>query len=334
MKISSSDADRTAKNPPRGTIAALCFGPDAGLARERAETLLKTVVNDLSDPFLVSDLDEQTLANDPARLADEAAAISMLGGRRVVRVRGATNELAEVFEAFLTDPKGDALVVIEAGDLAKGSALRKVFEDAYNAVAIGCYPDTASNLANVVRDALRSEGLSIPPDALAEAVSRLGSDRGVTRRELEKLVLYARGRKQVTLRDVQAVMGDEADIRAEEACDAAAGGDLKRLDLALERLWSDGAAPSSVLRAAMTHFQRLLLAHTGSNVESAIMKLGKPMHFSRVAEFKSQMPKWTETRLMDTLDLLLETEALCRSTGVPAEAICARALFSVAAMVR
>ena len=334
MIIKSSEADRTAKNPPKGMIAALVYGPDAGLARERSETLLKTVVDDLSDPFRVSDLDEQTLSNDPARLADEAAALSMLGGRRVVRVRGATNALAELFETFLDDPKGDALIVVEAGDLAKGTALRKLFEEANNAAAIPCYPDSANDLPDVVRNALRAEGLSIAPDALAEAVSRLGSDRGVTRRELEKLALFARGQMQITLDDVRAAMGDEADVRAEEACDAAAEGDLKRLDLALERLWSDGTSPTSVLRAAMTHFQRHLLVQAGSSAESAIMKLGKPMHFSRVRSFKAQVQKWDEKRLGDALDLLLETEALCKTTGVPAEAACARALFNVAAMAR
>ena len=334
MIVKSSEADRTVKNPPKAMIAALVYGPDAGLARERAETLLKTVVSDLTDPFRVSDLDEQTLASDPARLADEAAAISMLGGRRVVRVRGATNDLAEVFEAFLADPKGDALIVVEAGDLSKGSALRKVFEEAGNAAAIACYPDSARDLPDVVRDALRAEGLSIAPDALEEAVSRLGSDRGVTRRELEKLALYMHGRKQVMLQDVRAVMGDESEVRAEEACDAAAEGDLKRLDLALERLWSDGATAASILRIAMVHFQRLLLAHTGTSAESAAMRLGKPMHFSRKDAFKAQLRKWNEARLVEALDMLLEAEALCKTTAVPAEAACARALFNVAAMVK
>ena len=60
---------------------------------------------------------------DPARLADEAAAISMMGGRRVVRVRGATNNLTDLLEGFLDDPPGDALVVVEAGDIAKFSSL-------------------------------------------------------------------------------------------------------------------------------------------------------------------------------------------------------------------
>ena len=67
-------------------------------------------------------------------------------------------------------------------------------------------------------------------------------------------------RKQVTLEDVRAVMGDEAEARAEEAIDAAGSGDLPRLDLALERLWIAGTSPVAVVRSAMAHFQRVLLA--------------------------------------------------------------------------
>ena len=94
------------------------------------------------------------------------------------------------------------------------------------------------DLGDVVRDALRAEGLSIAPDALDDAVSRLGSDRGVTRRELEKLALYMHGQKQVTLEDVRAVMGDEAEARSEERLRR--GGQRRSRHgsiCALERLW-------------------------------------------------------------------------------------------------
>jgi DNA polymerase-3 subunit delta len=254
----------------------------------------------------------------------------------VVRVRGAGSGLAKLFESFLAEPAGDALVVVEAGDLAKGSALRRVFEEADNAAAIPCYADSARDLADVVRDALKAEGLSIAPDALEDAVSRLGSDRGVTRRELEKLALYAHGKKQVTLEDVRAAMGDEAAARIEEACDAAGSGDLDRLDLALERLWISDVSPVAVLRLAMSHFQRLLLVGSarGESLDEAIRKLRPPVHFSRLPAFKAQAQKWNEAKLGEVLDLLLETEALCKTTGVPAEAACGRALFNIAAMGR
>ncbi len=338
MIVKSSEADRYAASPPKHMVAALVFGPDQGLVRERAERMAKTVVPDLTDAFQVSDLDEAALNGDPARLADEAAAISMLGGRRVVRVRGAGNGLAKLFEGFLDDPKGDALIVVEAGDLNKAAALRKVFESAKNAAAIPCYADTARDLAGVVRDAMKEEGLTIAADAVEDAVARLGSDRGITRRELEKLALYTKDTGKVTLDDVRAIMGDEADARVEEVCDAAGEGDLKKLDLALTRLWAEDTSPIAVLRVAMSHFQRVAqakaLSMRGEALDSAIRKMRPPIHFSRASSFKMQASRWSEERLAEALDLLLETEALCKTTAIPTEAVCGRAFFNIASMAR
>ncbi len=338
MIVAARDADRFSAAPPKTLRAALVYGPDSGLVQERAEKLMKSVVPDLSDAFNVADLSETVLDADPARLADEAAAISMMGGRRVVRVRGAGNGLADLFETFLSDPPGDALVVVEAGDLNKSAALRKLFEEDDRAAAIACYADTARSLEDLVRDALRAEGFSIAPDALADAVSRLGSDRGVSRRELEKLALYAHGQKSISLDDVRAVMGDEAEARTEEASDAAGSGDFARLDLALERLWTAETSAIAVIRGAMGHFQRLAqvkeIMERGDNLDSAIKRLRPPLHFLRAESFKAQLRSWNGEKLNDALDMLLEAETLSKTTAVPNEAMCGRTLMNIAAMAR
>ena len=84
-EVKGAGIDRMLSKPPKDLAAALIFGPDQGLVRERAETLIKAIVPNLKDPFLIADLDDGVLTSDPARLFDEAAAIAMLGGRRVVR---------------------------------------------------------------------------------------------------------------------------------------------------------------------------------------------------------------------------------------------------------
>ncbi len=338
MIVKPADVEREMAKPSPGYKAFLFFGPDLGLVHERAERLAKSVVPDLTDAFRVSDLDEASLGGDPARLADEAASISMMGGRRVVRVRGAGAAVAKAFETFLDDPQGDALVVVEGGDLAKGAGLRKLFEDADNAAAIACYPDSARDLPAVVRDSVKAAGLSISAEALDDAVSRLGNDRGVTRRELEKLALYAHGQTRIELEDVRAVMGDEAEARVEEACDGAGEGDFKRLDTALERLWAEETSPVQVVRAALSHFQRLALAKAkseqGETLDGVLRSLRPPVHFSRQSSFKAQVARWNAQRLGEALDMLLDTEALCKTTAVPAEAATGRALLNIAAMAR
>lgn len=336
MIVKGTEAARFASSPPPKLVAALIYGPDQGLVRERADSLAKSVVADLADPFRVSELDEDALAADPARLMDEAAAISMLGGRRVVRVRGAGNALAKAFESFLDAPPGDALVVVEAGELTKASALRRLFEEADNAAALPCYLDGPRDLEDVVRGAMKEAGLAIESGALAETVSRLGSDRGVTRRELEKLALYAAGEKTVTVAHVQAVMGDESELRMEEICDAAGEGDFARLDKALTRLWAAGTSPVAVVRMALGHFQRVLLtrakADEGAPVSETIKSFRPPIHFQRADSFRAQVARFSRAKLEEALAQLYDAEISCKTTGVPAEAVTGRALFNVAAL--
>ena len=264
----------------------------------------------------------------------------MMGGRRVVRVRGAGNGLADLFEGFLDDPPGDALVVVEAGDLAKGAALRKLFEeDDKPPPRFACYADTARNLEDVVREALRAEGLSIAPDALADAVSRLGSDRGVTRRELEKLALYAKGQKsdqpgRCARRDGRRSRGPRrrslrcggqrrfcpARSGAGAAMDGGHGG--RRGD---PRRHGPFPAPGA---GARRH-------GAGRTIWTAPCKqLRPPVHFLRADSFKAQARRWSGEQLGDALDMLLEAEALAKTTAVPAEAVCGRTLMNIAAMAK
>ena len=130
------------RNPPKDLVAALIFGPDQGLVQERAEKLLKSVVPDLTDRLQCRRLVSGLLVPIPRGCSTKPPRSPCWAGGRVVRVRGAGNALAKLFERFLDEPAGDALVVVEGGDLAKGTGLRKVF-DGYRAPRIACYPDHA-----------------------------------------------------------------------------------------------------------------------------------------------------------------------------------------------
>ena len=144
----------------------LLYGPDAGLIHERADTLARTVCPDLRDPFRIADLSGSLFAADPARLADEAAQMSLIGGRRVIRVRDAADRLAGLFAGLLATSPGDALIVVEAGDLPGSSTLRRVFDTSPRAAAIGCYPDTPRDRAGVIRDTMRAHRITASGEAI------------------------------------------------------------------------------------------------------------------------------------------------------------------------
>ena len=82
MKLQFKQIEPFVKAPDPKARVILVYGPDDGLVRERAAAMGKTVVADLNDPFNAVTLDAGQLADDPARLMDEALAMSMMGGNR------------------------------------------------------------------------------------------------------------------------------------------------------------------------------------------------------------------------------------------------------------
>ena len=339
MKLAGNRIEAFLKNPDAAAKAVLVYGPDAGLVKERLDRLTKTVVADLSDPFRLTDLSAASLKDDPARLADEAAALSLTGGRRVVRLRDAGDSIASVLQSFLAHPMGDALVLIEAGELGPRSSLRKLAEGADNAVALPCYADEGGGLEAVIHETLRGHGLTAEPDAVAWLADHLGGDRLLTRSELEKLALYIGPAEQgrphrVRLEDAAACIGDTASLSMDDLAMAAADGDHAGAQRTLDRLYHEGVSPIAVLRSLMRHFQRLHLAAgqvaAGKSVDQALASLKPPPHFRSAPRMQRQLQGWPADRLATALDLLVSAEIDSKTTGMPVQEICSRTIMQLA----
>ncbi len=342
MKIAAARVEAFLGRPDPAAAAVLLYGPDGGLVRERAQRLAKTVVGDLDDPFRMVELSPAALAADPARLADEAAAIPFTGGRQLVRLREAGDGVSEVLRRFLADPpaggEGVALVLAEAGELGPRSPLRRLFEEARNAAAIACYKDEGAELARLIKSTLAAGGVSLTSEALDYLVDHLGGDRMVTRSELEKLAVYAGNGGEIGIEDAVLCVGDSSALRLDDVAFAAGAGDPAALERALERVLLEGVAPVTVLRAVARHFQRLHLAASrlagGDSAEAAMAALRPPVFFKDRPSFRAQTASWPPARAAEALDLLTRAEIDCKRTAMPAELLCRRALLSVTGRAR
>ncbi|MBX6367816.1 MAG: DNA polymerase III subunit delta [Rhodospirillales bacterium] len=323
MKFAGARAAAFLKNPDPGVRAVLLFGPDAGLVRERADILTRHVCPDLADPFRIAEITGSAAVSDPARLADEMAAISLMGGRRVIRLRDAGDGAAAAVGNALAAP-GDALLVAEAGDLPVRSALRKLFESRDDAAAIGCYPDTPRDLADVIRTGLGERRITVTGEALVYLVDRLGGDRLVTRSELEKLALYVGDGGRVDLAAAKISVGDSADLSLDDIVYAAAEGDAAALERALFRSFAEGENPVRILRAVQRHFQML---HLADGRPEAVRAPPLPSLRERLGR---QVRRWPAARAAAALDALTEAELTAKRTGAPQEAICRRVLLALA----
>ena len=332
MKFSGAQLANFLKRPDAAVTVALVFGPDEGLVRERADALVKAVLGDAGDdPFRLALLTADKIRQDPALLADEAAAMSLMGGRRVVRVRDAADGISASLKHVLEAGRGEALLVLEAGDLGKSSSLRKLCEAADNAAAIPCYADGPREIASLIRETLQAQRIAIGDETVEYLVGNLGSDRAVSRQEIEKLVLYAGAGGRIELADAVASVGDSSALELEDVIYDSLDGRTATIDGALTRLFLEGQAPVSIVRAMMRHAQRLHFCAAqvagGQPLDLAVRSLRPPIFFKHTDRFRRQAEQWPQERCERLLKRLTQAELDLKRTGYPDETLCRHLLI-------
>ncbi|WP_137178981.1 DNA polymerase III subunit delta [Roseomonas sp. AR75] len=296
---------------PAGFRAVLLHGDDPGLVRERAEALVRTVLGGaMDDPFRLAEPTREEAAK-PGFLAGEAAALAMTGGRRVVRLRDATDAHAGPLKDAVVAP-GDGLIVLEGGVLPARSKLRTLAEAAPEVAVIACYRERGEELAGTLGRMLREQGVQAEPGALSWLAGRLGDDRMLARREMEKLALYVGPGGRVDEDAALACAGEGAALDLEEALMAASVGDAATADRTLALVFAEGASPVAVLRAALRHVQRLhevVLAGGDAGV------LRPPVFFRHKPVFDRAVRLWSAPQLEAVGAALLEAEKRTKTTA-------------------
>ncbi len=336
VAIKAADVDAFLARPDPKRPVVLVFGPDAGLVSERVNALIKASVDDVNDPFSLVRLDADELAANPARLVDEAQTIPLFGGRRAVWAKAGSRNIAPAVEAVLALPTSECRIVIEAGDLRRNAPLRVVCERAKNAAALPCYADTERDLARLIDAEMRAAELVLKPDARAMLIPLLGGDRAASRNELRKLALYARGRGEIDVDDVTAVVSDASALALDDLVDTAFAGRPADLEAQLAKVRTAGSPVGSIFFAAQRQLAQLHRWRTAieAGAPFSIDSLQPPLHFRRKNLVEVALKQWNAARLTTAMAELAEAVLASRKTPALADTIAERALLSLAVRAR
>jgi DNA polymerase III subunit delta len=334
-EVKSAQADSFIQRPDRIYGVFLLYGPDAGMVSERADILSSNFGIDGSDPLALLRLDADAACSEPGKLVDEVRSIGMFGGKRIVRISGSTKRnLAEALRPVLDFGSPECRVIIEAGDIKRDSALRKLVERSKTGMAIPCYADDERGLGNLIAAELQAAGLLIDQEAMQLLRSNLGGDRKLTKAELEKLILYCIGQSQVTARDVEAIIGNVSDAELDEVVDAAITGKLGMLEAKLTRVLAN-SSPELPLIWAMRHFQMLQLARhrveqEKLSAETIISAIRPPVNFKRRTAITEGLRLWNLASINRALVRLNDAVLDARASASLSEAICSASLLAIA----
>ena len=334
MKASRQQVERALDAAAPDARIVLLYGPDeAG-----SIALAKRIERAMGDAAERVDLDGPTLRGDPARLSDEAAAISMFGDRRWIRITGAGEECVAAVQALLESSQAGNPVIAIAGAIKNSSKLAKLCLDHPAALAFASYVPDEREAGQIAAGQARDLGLRLAPDLARRIAEVAGGDRALMAGEIEKLALYLDASPdhpaEVTREALDALLAETADTDAAPLVDAVLGGDIDALHRELAALGASGTSLASVTRPLLG--RAMLIAQVQAEFErcgrmdQAVESMGKAIFWKDKPQVQRQASLWSGDAVSRLIHRLLDAERSTRDSQGPGEIAVRQELLTVA----
>lgn len=299
MKLNTQQIKQFTSNPLQYR-GALVYGPDHGLIQTRCDRIADAVLTDQDPTFNQTILTEEQLLADPSRLSDELCAMSLLGGLRLIRVKDASDKLAELVKEALSKPLENYLL-LQAQELSARSRLRVVAEQAKSIAALPCYVDEGATLNQLIIQRLKQEQIGISTEALQLLTQKLPADRVAILSELNRLCIFSLGKDRITEDDVQSCFEADSESDMDRAILAFGRGDTTVLCKALDSLLSVGMQPIVIVRALDRLMMRLMelqqMVVQGMRAAEAVKVARPPIFFKQQADYVACLNYWSHGTL-------------------------------------
>ena len=312
----------------------LLHGPDEAGARALAARLGKALGADAER----IDLASATLRADPARLADEAAALPMFGGPRWIRIDPIADEAADAVAALLEAPAAGNPVVAIGAALRKDGRLVKLAAASNAALVHACYAPEGREADSLAIELGREQGLLLQRDVAHRLAAGCGGDRALLARELEKFALFldaAPERPKPLEPDTLDVLGaatEEGDLSRLALLVFA--GDVAGTEAELTRLAAEAVSGVPLIRALAR--RTLLLVQlraqmaAGDSVERVMETAGRAIFWKERDATARALARWDPAGLATAAGRLAEAERQVKAAGYPGEALVEETVLAIA----
>ncbi|HVJ00688.1 MAG TPA: DNA polymerase III subunit delta [Sphingomonas sp.] len=310
MKATAGQIRAAVDKPNPDTRFYLFHGPDEAGAAELADRLARA----LGPEAERVDLDMKALREQPGRLADEAASMSLFGGVRFVRLTAIEEGAIEAVTLLLeAERAGNPVVAIGPGLKASGKLVKAAIASP-RALAFACYVPEGLDAAKLAQGIAREHGLRMTSDVAQALAQASGGDRAILTREIEKLALYldaAPDRPREADADAfEAIGADHGEGELFQLIDAILDGRLDTVGAELGRIGEGGGSAIPLLRQLVRKLMTLAELRVdvdgGANISQTLEK--HRVFFKEKPAVERALRRWNAAQIARAIERVRETE--------------------------
>ena len=308
---------------------ALVYGTDVSRIQEISHKI-KSLIIPKENNFSLINLTGSQLKQTPFIATDEANTPNLMGDRRFIWIKEATNLSDETIRHFCDHRQTDAFLLISCDNLPKNNSLRIEAESHPQIITFACYPPDENELAFFVKDFVQQAKFQMSPDAIAYLIQNTSGNLSVLKSELEKISLYNKDKKAITLQIIQTLISGGT-VQIDTFIQNVANAQISAALPLISKLIQQGEMTVSILRALSRYFDLLLMGKSmivqgNTNI---VEKLLKPAQFRLKQPLQKQLTFWKMPQLIRAHHLLLEAEIQMKTNTLSQELILEKCLLDL-----
>ena len=142
--------------------------------------------------------DEKEVLNNENLIFENILSNSLFGNKKIILINRSSDKILKIIESLMEKQLFEIILIFISGNLEKKSKLRNFFEKSKKYYCVPFYSDTQEELSKIANNFLNAKNLSLSQSNINILINRCGGDRGILKKELNKIYFYTMNGKKLT----------------------------------------------------------------------------------------------------------------------------------------
>lgn len=171
----------------------LLYGQNDGAKNEEVLRILEKNKN--SEILRYNETD---ILNNDNLIFENILSNSLFVNKKIIIINKATDKILKIIKNFGERKLAEVILIIKSDNLEKKSKIRNFFEKSDTYVCVPFYPDNQESLTKITLKFLKDNNLSLSQSNINLLISRCNEDRGILKKELNKIYFFGKNGKKLT----------------------------------------------------------------------------------------------------------------------------------------
>ncbi len=226
---------------------------------------------------------------------------SLFDNEKFIIINHSSEKILKIVEILLEKKIEDICIVVNAGQLDKKSKLRSTFEKNKGLAAIAFYPDNNETLLKLAHNFIKEKKINLSQMNLNFVVNKCNGSREFLNNELEKIELFSKKRKNITLDNLVKLINLSEDFSISELVDyCLAKNQKKTFNIINENNFSNDDS-IIITRTFLNKLKRILTLSENyqfnKNIDKTINEARPPIFWKDKEIVKKQIKNWSTESL-------------------------------------